>query len=381
MLAQIPRKLSRYSSLLFILAGLTLAASSSFAHPAWGIVVSSTGIVYFSDLETVWKIDRSGKLSIFRAGVGGRHVHELSIDDQDNLYGPDYSYEPETNTYVNGVWKMTPDGRQTYLQQLTGRPESGVSTWRDRAGNMYSIEQNNHTKTQTLLLRRTPDGIVSTLAGGAYGNADGKGTAARFSNVHAMVLAPDGNLYLTDGAEVRRVTMDGRVTTVAKDLTARTSEDKPTLFGGADDIISGLAVDSAGAIYVADAGNRRVLRVSNDGKVGVLYRLDPPYFPTGVFATRAGDIYVLEFSWTPPSTTGSPRVRKLSIDGKNTLLGANEVQKNETANAGGGGGGGSSFRKFPLVNLRVAFIALLLTVGLIAGIIFAWRRSDKHRSL
>jgi hypothetical protein len=302
-----------------IMALLAVGALAAMAHPPWGIVVSSTGIVYFSDLETVWKIDRDGNVSVFRASVG-RHVHDLAIDARGNLYGPDYIYEPGTEKYFLGVWMMTPEGKETQLQHPIDMVMSGVSIWRDRAGNMFSIEQNNHTKERTLLLRRTPSGIVSTLAGGAYGHKDGKGTAARFGSVSAMTLAPDGNIYLTDAASVRRVSLDGTVTTVATDLAARTPEDKPTLFGGRDASIMGLAVGYDGQVYVADAGNRRLLKIANDGTSGVVYRLDPPYFPTGVFATLSGDVYVLEFSFTPPGTTNNPRVRKISSDGQNKLI-------------------------------------------------------------
>src|SRR6185295_7001831 len=77
------------------------------AHPAWGIVVNRAGEVYYSDLETVWKIDRAGHVSVARAGVSGRHVHELSIDADDNIYGEDYD---GTSTRV---WKMAPSGAIT----------------------------------------------------------------------------------------------------------------------------------------------------------------------------------------------------------------------------------------------------------------------------
>lgn len=305
---------------VLIMAFLAVGASVAIAHPPWGIVVSSTGIIYFTDLETVWKIDRDGKKSIFRPSVGGRHVHELAIDDRDNLYGPIYIYEPGTEKYFLGVWKMTPDGKETVMQLPIDTVMSGVSIFRDRAGNMYSIEQNNHTRERTLLLRRTPGGTVSTLAGGAYGHKDGKGTSAQFGSVSAMTVAADGSIYLTDALSVRRVALDGTVTTLASNLAARTSEDKPTLFGGMDGSLMGLAVGDVGEVYVADAGNRRLLKITRDGKAGVVYRLDPPYFPTGVFAARGGDVYVLEFSYTPPGTTNNPRVRKVSPDGQNKLI-------------------------------------------------------------
>jgi len=361
------------------LALVVFFATALFAHPPWGIVVSSTGIVYFSDLETVWRIDRNGNLSVFRPGVGGRHVHDLSIDGEDNVYGPDYIYDPATDKYFLGVWKKKPDGAETVLQRPIDIVMSGVSIWHDPAGNMYSIEQNNHTKERTLLLRRTPDGRVSTLAGGTYGHADGRGTAAKFSSVTTMTFGPDGNIYLTDGAGVRRVTLEGDVKTIATDVTARTTEDKPTLFGGNDKNIFGLAVDAGGNVYVADAGNRRLVKVQKDGRVSVVYRLDPPYFPTGVFATQSGDVYVLEFSFTPPGTTDKPRVRKISSDGQNriiathrSMIGFGLMPPNSQVRSRFAG-------LIEFVNAHRTYFVIVIVLGLAIATILLWRRSRKQR--
>ncbi|HEY7784981.1 MAG TPA: hypothetical protein VIB00_09655, partial [Pyrinomonadaceae bacterium] len=59
---------------------LLAQANELAAHPATGIVVDRSGNVYFSDLETIWKIELKGQRSVFREGVSGRHIHELSID-------------------------------------------------------------------------------------------------------------------------------------------------------------------------------------------------------------------------------------------------------------------------------------------------------------
>lgn len=362
------------------MAIMAVAAQAALAHPPWGIAVSSTGIIYFSDLETVWKIDRNGDMSVFRASVGGRHVHELSIDDRDNLYGPDYIYEPRTEKHFLGVWKMTPDGKETVLQAPIDIVMSGVSVWRDAPGNMYSIEQNNHTKERTLLLRRAPSGLVSSLAGGAYGQKDGKGAAARFGSVSAMTLAPDGNIYLTDALSVRRVSLDGTVTTLATNLAARTSEDKPTLFGGRDTSIMGLAVGHDGQVYVADAGNRRLLKIATDGTVGVVYRLDPPFFPTGVFATPSGEVYVLEFTYTPPGTTSSPRVRKISSDGQSRIVGSKGIIRTGVSLAPPGEVIRTRFNSLLAVaNKRLAYVVLLALMTVVTLSFVVWRTSRKHR--
>jgi hypothetical protein len=305
--------------ILITLAGLFLFSSIHVvAHPASGIVLDRAGNIYFSDLETIWKIDTTGRLCVFRAGVSGRHVHELSIDEQDNIYGADLSYEAEK--FISDIWRMTPDGKVEYLLERTDKPPRALSIWRDAQGNNYWIDQNNHTKTQTLLLRRTPDGKVTTLAGGSYGHADGKGTAARFSSVGNMAFGNDGCIYLSDGATMRKVTPDGTVTTLASGLDARSKEDTPPALVGSYGNLAGVAVDSANNVFVADAGNRRLLRINREGKVDILLRTDPPFFPNGVAAGRGGSVYVLEVGFTLPSTSSGPRVRKITPDGMSTIL-------------------------------------------------------------
>lgn len=317
---QIHRKL-RYCSLNFLATVVILIlAPATPAHPATGIVVDRKGQVYFSDLETIWKLDANRKLSVFRPGVSGRHVHELTIDDQDNIYGEDISYEPATKKWISDVWKMTPEGALTYIVAPTTDPPRALTMWRDREGNTYFIDQNNHLKQRTLLLRRTPDGKVTTFAGGAYGHRDGKGTDAQFSSVGGLAFGADGSLYLTDGVSLRRVTMDGTVTTVANNLNVRTKEDKPVLFEGLYGSLAGLTVNSNGVAYLADAGNRRLLKINPDGKVEVALRADPPFFPNGAFATPSGDVYVLEVGFTLPNISSGPRVRKITPDGKNVIL-------------------------------------------------------------
>jgi hypothetical protein len=310
-----------HCSLAFFAAAVVLICTPATpAHPASGIVVDRKGQVYFSDLETIWKLDTNQKLSVFRPGVSGRHVHELTIDDQDNIYGEDVSYEAATEKWISDVWKMTPEGTLRYIVAPTTDPPRALTMWRDRLGNTYFIDQNNHLKQRTILLRRTPDGKVETFAGGAYGHRDGKGTDAQFSSVGGLAFGADGSLYLTDGISLRKVTMEGTVTTIANNLNFRTSEDKPVLFEGLYGSLAGLAVNANGVAYLADAGNRRLLKINPDGKVEVALRADPPFFPNGAFATPSGDVYVLEVGFTLPNTSIGPRVRKITPDGKNVIL-------------------------------------------------------------
>lgn len=358
-----------------ILALVLLAIGSAAAHPPTGIVVDRQGRVYFTDLETVWKLGPSGKLVVFRAGVPGRHVHELAIDSDGSIYGVDNSYDAATNKYPTAVWKMTYEGKLTWLQELSDHPQSGTNIWIDRAGNMYSIDQNNHTKTRTVLLRRASDGTVTTFAGGAYGHTDGKGAAAKFSSVGALTIAPDGNIYLTDGTAVRKVTPDGNVATIARNLEQfTTSEDSQGTSG-----LTGLSVDVSANVYVADAGRRRLLKVKPDGKVEVVYRGQAPYFPNGVYAAADGSIFVLEPGLIPPSTNIPPRARRISRDGTNVVLVTlgETVQEGSEKSSGSIGTGGIG-----IVAGGISRVVFLLATALLAAAILValawWRR--RHRT-
>jgi hypothetical protein len=298
-----------------VIMGALLWASSLLAHPAWGIVVDRGGNVIFSDLETIWRIDVHGKLTVLRPGVSGRHVHDISIDAAGNLYGADLSYLGELQGYRNAIWRMAPSGQLTWLIPAVQTLPRGAGVWRDRSGNTYAIEEDNHTRRQTLLVRRTPAGAVLVVAGGRYGHADGTGARASFSNVIGGAFGPDGSLYLADGATVRKVTPQGVVTTLAAGLDTDTRAREVLDFAS----LMGIAAAPNGDVYVADFRNRRVLRISH-GIVTITARAEPPWSPTGVAAGPNGDLFLLEYGFRPPGTWLMPRIRKVTADGKASVI-------------------------------------------------------------
>ena len=104
--------------------------------------------------------------------------------------------------------------------------------------------------------------MLSTIAGGGgaglSGYVNGSGTAARFWEPSALARDAEGNLYVLDDSNnaIRRVDPSGKVTTVIgpwqvgfEDGPAGTAQLKTP---------KGLAVDSAGNLYVADQGNHRI---------------------------------------------------------------------------------------------------------------------------
>lgn len=133
--------------------------------------------------------------------------------------------------------------------------------------------------------RRTIDGQVSTLAGGhAEGLRDGRGSDAAFHTPSGLALDAAGNLYVADTGNhaVRKVTPDGTVTTLAGTGQAgfRDGPASQALFNGP----MAVAVDDRGRVFVADAYNDRIRVITPDGQVATLAGGDAPGWvdgPTG----------------------------------------------------------------------------------------------------
>lgn len=312
---------------IFITVAIFLTATDAAAHPAWGIVVDRQGQVYFSDIEAVWKIDFRGNVSVFRAGVSGRHVHDITIDAEDNIYGVDNTYNPQTETYPRALWRMTPKGEFSYLVPMTNNLPIGKSVWRDSGGNTYSIEPYNNEKKETKIIRRAPDGKTSLFAGGKYGYLDGQKDTAEFSVITDVAFGRDDAIYLTDTDKVRKIDVSGMVSTIYRPEVSAKNRKSPKTASR----LYGLTVDEQNNVIVADSENRRVLKISFDGKSAILLNTEQPWTPNGV-ALRGSDLYVLEGWYDEKERRTNTRVRKLSPDGKITVLATLRENPNQAVN-------------------------------------------------
>ena len=167
-------------------------------------------------------------------------------------------------------------------------------------------------------------GNVTTLAGGSEGFADGVGASASFNTPSALVLGKDGNLYVADTGNnrIRKITPDGRVSTVAGDGTAGYVDGAAAQaqFNGP----IGLAISPGGDIYVADTYNDVIRMITTEGQVTTVAGGGTPGYADGeqkvaLFDTPSG-IVVVEDSGLIVADTGNRRLRKISANGNVTTL-------------------------------------------------------------
>jgi len=138
----------------------------------------------------------------------------------------------------------------------------------DSAGNLYVADANMHT-----IRKVTAAGVVTTLAGmaGVLGRTDGTGAAARFFTPIGVAIDSAGDLYVADqnNHAIRKVTAAGVVTTFAGKLDEQGSTDgtgTAARFHGPSDV----AVDSAGNFYVTDQFGDTIRKITAAGVVTTL---------------------------------------------------------------------------------------------------------------
>jgi len=244
-----------------------------FAEPT-SVLCNSDGSLLLADATCLRQVSSTLAVSTW-AGMGVRGgsvdgkgpdarfavLNNAALDGQDNLY--------VTDDFAHTIRKIRPDGTVSSLAGVAGQAGStdgpanqatfnrpwGVVA--DTKGNVFVSEYGNHT-----LRKISADGTVSTLAGlaGQRATTDGKGADARFSNPTGLALDSAGNIYVSEdgGNVVRKVTPDGTVSTYAKSTGFLWP--------------FGVAVAKDGAVYVCQ--DYKIHKIAKDGTISVLAGAD-----------------------------------------------------------------------------------------------------------
>jgi len=272
-----------YMRFTIVLAAM-LMAGPVLAHPPVSVVFDSRGNLYYSDLTHVWRVAPNGNKAIVVRNV---HTHELHVDADDNLFGEHLWYEgEETDEWGHYVWRRSPDGRITKVIPPRKGFLTNYSFVRDAAGNMYWAD-----RYRKQIRMRTPNGRLYAVAGG-------------MRDVRWMHATADGTIYLVEKRDLLRV-RDGRVTVLVPNL-AGTRFLRPDV--AMRHAIMGIWSDADENVYVADYAHGEVKRITPNGRVSTVAESRFPWSPTGGGFAPNGDLWILE-----TSVTNAVRVRRVDV--------------------------------------------------------------------
>ena len=267
-----------------------LGTVALFNYPASVVVTGNSSNIYVADYgnSTIRKIiPLSGKWVVTTisgtAGTTGsddgtgtnalfNYPTGIAINDSGTLYVADYG-----NSTIRAIVPLAGSWVVTTVAGTAGTTGSDdglgsealfyypISVAVDSAGNVYVADYGNNTIRQITMVEST--WVVTTIAGkaGKSGSADGTNSSARFDSPAGVAVDSAGNVYVADYGNdtIRKITPSGTnwvVTTIAGQAGKSGSID------GANNTArfhqpSGLAVDANNNLYVADVGNDVIRKI------------------------------------------------------------------------------------------------------------------------
>jgi len=200
----------------------------------------------------------------------------------------------------------------------------GVAT--DAAGNLYIADSWNHRVRKV-----NTNGIITTVAGNGicgYSGDDGLATRAQLDIPWDIATDAAGNLYIADYHNhcIRKVDINGIITTVAGNGTPGYSGDQGPAAEAQLNMPIDLAVDIAGNLYIADNDNNRIRKVDTNGIITTVAgngtsgysgegepATETPLCASSIVVDKAGNLYI----------ENSPCIRKIDTSGIITTVAGN----------------------------------------------------------
>ncbi|EDN72014.1 NHL repeat protein [Beggiatoa sp. SS] len=209
------------------------------------------------------------------------------------------------------------DGGPATAAQLNSPLGMGI----DSAGNLYIADTENHR-----IRKIDSSGNISTVAGDGNRGYSGDGAAAvsaKLNNPMWVSLDSAGNLYIADTGNnvVRKLDIaSGNISTVAGDSSVGVAGDGGPATAAQLSYPTGIDIDTAGNLYIADSSNHRIRKVDTTGNITTIAGDGTPGFagdgkiataaqlnaPTQVMVDSTGQVYIAD--------TSNHRIRKVSTD-------------------------------------------------------------------
>jgi uncharacterized protein (TIGR03437 family) len=211
----------------------------------------------------------------------------IAVDSTGNVYIAD-TYNSSIRKVSNGVITTVAGG--STATQLTGPTFVAV----DSAGALYLADPSNSTGFLGDRLRKVAGGVLTTIAGNGYvsfSGDNGPAANAQFYQAEGVAIDSAGRMYIADTQNNRvRMIANGVITTVAGTGSQGFSGDNGPATSAQLATPVAVALDPAGNLYIADINNFRIRKVS--GGVITTVAGTAGYTPCGVAADSAGNVYV-----------------------------------------------------------------------------------------
>jgi sugar lactone lactonase YvrE len=275
-------------------------ATASQLNQPTAVAAAPDGSIYISDFynRRIWRVARDGIIRTAAAPLDAADTFSprgLAVDRAGNLFAGDGR--------CFCVWRFSADGTRT---KIAGSGVSGYSgdggpaseavlglpmaVAADRNGGVFIADTRNNAIRAWM-----PDGIIRTVAGRMAGFAGdgGPAAAALLRGPSALAFDGRGNLWIADAGNfrVRRVSPDGSIDTVAGNgLRGHAGEGGPATLASIGPP-TGIATDSAGSVYFTDPDFRCVWMVAADG---VLRKAADIPHPFSIAAAPEGRLFVVD---------------------------------------------------------------------------------------
>jgi len=267
----------------------------------------------------------------------------VAVDNAGSLYvsdGDNYRVRKVTGGIIstvagNGSYSFAGDGDAATGTVMSGPSDVVV----DPAGNIYIADTYNNR-----IRKISTNGIMSTVAGTgdpAYSGDGGPATAAALNGPFGLALDAAGNLFVADtqNLRIRKIGLDGRISTVAGNGVADYTGDGGPAIIASIDTPYGIALDQSGNLFIADSNNNVIRKVTPGGTISTIAGKNREgfsgdngpatsallNFPNMVAFDAAGNLYIAD--------TGNNRIRKVSTAGIITTV-AGSAQKGSTGDGG-----------------------------------------------
>ncbi len=202
----------------------------------------------------------------------------------------------------------------TTSYQDQGLNPNTTYTYRVRADGIGTSGYTNEATATTLRGGgRDHIDIITTVAGNgtpAYSGDNGPAISASLYYPQGVAVDSSGNIFIADyyNHRIRKVNTSGTITTVAGNGTAGYSGDNGPAATAGLNTPGGVAVDSAGNLYIADTRNHRIRKVNTSGTITTVAGNGTPaysgdngpatsaslYYPFGVAVDSSGEIYIAD---------------------------------------------------------------------------------------